>query len=259
MAGGEFEYRGLVASAYDLFISEDELGDREFFRQAIERYGQPALEIGCGTGRLLIPFRAAGLEVEGVDSSAEMLALCRRKAEVGGFTVALYPQRMQELDLPRRCRTLYIPAATFMLLSRADEIEQALRGFHHHLEPGGHLLISLFLPWKHDLLGKPPPVGEWRLRHEAIRFEDGATIRCWDRAEMDFSGQLVHERLRYEILQAGRLELTEEHTLTLHWHTQEQFRTLLEAAGFHAIQSYRGHTFVPATEEDAVFTVAARR
>ncbi|MDA2914649.1 class I SAM-dependent methyltransferase [Acidobacteriia bacterium AH_259_A11_L15] len=137
MAGGEFEYRGLVASAYDLFTSEDKLGDREFFRQAIERYGQPALEIGCGTGRLLIPFRAADLEVEGVDSSPEMLALCRRKAEVGGFTVALYPQRMQELDFPRRYRTLYIPAATFMLLRRADEIEQALRGFHHHLEPGG--------------------------------------------------------------------------------------------------------------------------
>lgn len=259
MASGEFEYRGLVASAYDLFIGEDEPGDREFFRQAIERYGQPALEIGCGTGRLLLPYRAAGLEVEGVDSSAEMLALCRGKAEAGGLQVTLHQQRMQELDLPGRYHTLYIPAATLMLLGRAEEIETALGGFHRHLEPEGHLLISLFLPWKHDLLGKPPPLGEWRLRREAVRPEDGATLRCWERAELDFTHQLVHGRLRYEILQASRLELTEEHTLTLHWHTQEQFRTLLEAAGFRGIQSLRGHSFEPASEDDAVFTVTARR
>ena len=45
-----------------------------YFQQQIERYGQPALDAGCGTGRLLIPFLHAGLDVDGCDVSADWAA-----------------------------------------------------------------------------------------------------------------------------------------------------------------------------------------
>ena len=45
-----------------------------YFQRLIEQYGQPALDAGCGTGRLLIPFLRAGLDVDGYDVSDDMLA-----------------------------------------------------------------------------------------------------------------------------------------------------------------------------------------
>lgn len=75
-----------------------------YFQRLIERYGQPALDVGCGTGRLLLPYRRAGLDVDGCDISPDMLAVCQRTAEREGISVNLYEQAMHELDLPRSTR-----------------------------------------------------------------------------------------------------------------------------------------------------------
>ena len=47
-------YDDLVAQAYDTWLPHDaEYGDADYYRSAIERGGGPALELGCGNGRLL--------------------------------------------------------------------------------------------------------------------------------------------------------------------------------------------------------------
>ena len=51
----------------------------DYFRVFVEA-GQPALDAACGTGRLLIPYLHAGLDVDGSDISPDMLALCRERA-----------------------------------------------------------------------------------------------------------------------------------------------------------------------------------
>jgi SAM-dependent methyltransferase len=51
-----------------------------FFQRQIETYGQPVLDAGCGTGRLLLPFLRAGLDVDGCDVSGDMLDYCRQAA-----------------------------------------------------------------------------------------------------------------------------------------------------------------------------------
>ena len=79
-----------------------------YYRGAIERFGQPALDLACGTGRLLLPLQAEGLDVDGADVSSDMLAQAARLAEERGVKPALYAQAMHELDLPRRYRTIFI-------------------------------------------------------------------------------------------------------------------------------------------------------
>ena len=98
----------------------------EYFRPFVDA-AQPALDVACGTGRLLIPYLRAGLDVDGVDVSDDMLALCRQRAEALGLTPRLYRQAMHQLDLPRRYGTIYV-CGGFGLggLSRADD-ETALR------------------------------------------------------------------------------------------------------------------------------------
>lgn len=64
----------------------------------IERDGQPALDVACGTGRLLVPYLRAGLDVDGCDVSPDMIALCREKAEREGLSTTLFVEAMHELD-----------------------------------------------------------------------------------------------------------------------------------------------------------------
>ncbi len=73
--------------------------DRTFYREIIEQRDGPALDVGCGTGRLTIDFLEAGLDVDGVDNSPEMLAICRAKSAAAGVDVSdrLFQQEMDQL------------------------------------------------------------------------------------------------------------------------------------------------------------------
>ncbi len=80
----------------------------EYFKRLIERHGEPALDAACGTGRLLIPFLRAGLDVDGCDISPDMIELCHQKAQSEGLTPRLHRQAMHKLALPRKYKTIVV-------------------------------------------------------------------------------------------------------------------------------------------------------
>jgi ubiquinone/menaquinone biosynthesis C-methylase UbiE len=143
MTKSDWDYRGLAAECYDLWFGDEPFWDQAFFYDRIRRNGGGALEIACGTGRLLVPFLRDGLAVHGMDASGEMLAICRTKAAQIGLTPTLYHQLMQDLELTTHYRTLFIPACSFQILAEREEAFATLRRFHQHLEPRGELLITL--------------------------------------------------------------------------------------------------------------------
>src|SRR5437016_2300468 len=124
---------GLVAKWWAEFNQDGP--EIAYFQKYVER-GQPALDVACGTGRLLIPFLRAGLDVDGCDVSPDMIALCREKATLEGLSPTLSVQAMHELDPPRTYRTIFVCGA-FGLGSTRDQDLQSLSRFHKHLEPGG--------------------------------------------------------------------------------------------------------------------------
>src|SRR5215207_11046001 len=93
---------GLVARWWAEFneASEDELA---FYSGFIEDSGQPALDAGCGTGRLLIPLLRAGFDIDGSDLSPDMLAHCREKAQRLG---------LHRRSMTRRCTSSICRADT---------------------------------------------------------------------------------------------------------------------------------------------------
>ncbi len=252
-------YTGLSASAYDLWFDAEPFDDTAFIQDAIAAGGEPALEVGCGTGRLLLDFVATGLDVEGVDASEEMLDICRAKAAARGLPLTLHRQPMQELNLPRRFGTIYVPFGSFMLVPEVAAAREALRRFHAHLEPGGCAIIPLHLPWLADVATEPAPEGEWCIRRQRVRPADHALVRCWQRAHFDFAAHREDLDLRFEVIVAGAVAEVEEHHQALRWYTQEEFADMLEAAGFDEIGIYRGHTLVPAGPDDGLFTFVAER
>jgi ubiquinone/menaquinone biosynthesis C-methylase UbiE len=95
-------YSGLAASNWDLGRGDtSNWSDRAFYLEVIQGYGQPALELGCGTGRLLLDYLQQGIDIEGIDFSPEMIAICRAKAEKLNISPNLYQQKMETLDLRR--------------------------------------------------------------------------------------------------------------------------------------------------------------
>ena len=99
----------------------------------IREHGDPALDAGCGTGRILLPCLRSGLDVDGCDVSPDMLSLCRELATGEGFSPALYAQHMHELDLPRRYRTIFC-VGSLGIASTREQDAAALRRFYELLE-----------------------------------------------------------------------------------------------------------------------------
>lgn len=157
-AGVTSDYAGPNAHLYDLV--EQYTADVPFYVETALRLGGPVLELGCGTGRVLISLARAGIDVTGVDLSGDMLAQCRRKleAEPGEFSArtTLVQGDMRSVRVAataggRRLRDagdfglVLVPLFSFMhMATRADKLA-CLRTAAAHLREGGTLLMEVEL------------------------------------------------------------------------------------------------------------------
>ena len=230
MAKSDWDYSGIAAESYDLWFGSEPYWDQAFFADRIRQNGGVALEIGCGTGRLLVPFVRDGLSVEGCDASGDMLARCRQKASAIGVNPVLYQQHMQELDLTQRYHTLFIPACSFQILAGREEAVAALRHFRHHLVPSGELLITLNVPWNDFSLDQ-----QWRIRRSGVRPSDGAHILVHESTQSDRLEQLQDIWYRFEVYQEGQLVETILRRHQLRWYHKHEFMLMLELAGFQEV------------------------
>lgn len=250
----DYEYRGLIATTWDVWRDDTaNWADRQLFLEVIRRYGQPVLDVGCATGRLILDFMAQGIDCDGVDVSPEMLAIARAKAQALRLRPNLYQQRMEALDLPRAYRTLLVPSSTFQLITDADAAREAMRRFYSHLLPGGVLIMPFFVAWTPD---QPPETG-WSLVFEKVRPADGLTVRRWSYERYEPEAQLWHSKDRFEIVREGEITHTEYHERSPagRWYSQAQAAALYEATGFSNVCVTSEFLDVPALEGDTLFCV----
>jgi ubiquinone/menaquinone biosynthesis C-methylase UbiE len=258
MSQPNYEYRGLMASTWDFFRGDASAWeDKAFYRVLLEEYGQPVLDVGCGTGRLMLDYMADGLDVDGVDNSPEMLALCREKAQQRELMPNLYAQWMEALDLPRQYRTIIVPSCSFQLVTDSAKALQAMNRFFTHMEPGAALVIPFMTDEHPSNPDDQSQWGDWYPLAEKIRATDGAIVRRWIRGKSDT--QLQHTENRYEIEIEGEIVASEtiNQSPALRWYTQNQARQLCETAGFEVVQIYNSFEFKPALETSKVFTILA--
>jgi SAM-dependent methyltransferase len=237
--------------------------DRPFYRLIIEHQGGPALDVGCGTGRLILDYLAAGLDVDGVDNSPEMLTLCRAKAVGLGIEVEnrLYFQEMHRLDLPRKYAVIFVPSLSFQLVLEPTAAEATMARFFDHLAPGGVLVMSLKSRlWENR---RTPPQMQWSPWFKLAERErdDGTTVRRFIREMYDHDQQLEHEENRYEVLRGGEVIEEEFHSRCpcVRWYGQEQAVGLFERAGFSDIRMTAQESDRPASIDDNSFKIRGTR
>lgn len=134
---------------YDHIPSYNLRRDIDFYVDLCRQAGE-ALELGCGTGRVLIAAADAGCAVTGLDSSQYMLARCRAKADglckLVRNRITLVQADMANFQLARNFKLAVVPFRPIQHLATTREQLSFLRCVHQHLQPGGRLVFDVFNP-----------------------------------------------------------------------------------------------------------------
>jgi SAM-dependent methyltransferase len=207
------------------------LDDLPLIEAYAQRAGSPLLELGCGTGRLLIPLAECGYRVTGVDLSPEMLRIARAKAEAAGVAdhVKLIEGDFAGAPLDETYHLAFVVMNSFLHLNTLERQLCALRHWYAHLTPGGLLVIDVFHPDVSQLAGLAGHL-EWdRTWNDPAT---GATVMKWLTRTVDLAEQTMHVTLIYdEVAADGSLRRTLVPFETRYlWRFEAEL--LLDKAGF---------------------------
>lgn len=224
-----FSYYGeLCTEVYDLTkeIGQSFGGDLEYYHDRLKHCKGRILEAMVGSGRVIIPLVESGLLVDGVDYSPEMLASCRQRLHERGLAATLYESNLQDLALPDKYEAIIIPGGSFLLIEKREESLKALKRLYEHLQPGGRLILDLFLPDNNFECGLVGGTSTFHLSNgDMITMEETLV-------EADFYNQYKVSYLKYEKWRNGALMQTELQRFALRWYGVQEFKLVLESIGF---------------------------
>lgn len=219
----------LIAPFYDIehaHFSED----LDMYRNFAELSGGAILELACGSGRVLLPLACKGNELTGVDSSAQMLDLARRRLQEEGVAerCTLVQQDMTALHLECTFHMAFIALGSFAHVTRRKQQQQALAAVRAHLSTGGTFILDISNADAHymeQLSGQVLHQGTWR--------RDDGTLLTHFVSPVSSQAQHLLELTHFydQHLQGGIVQRT---VGTTHLYLFERAETelLLEQAGF---------------------------
>jgi hypothetical protein len=185
------------------------------------------------------------LEVEGLDSSEDMLDRCRAAATRLGLSVVLHHQAMQTMQLARRYRSIFLAGPTFNLLPDDEAALQALRAIATHLDQDGTALVPLFIPTKTSVAQLGVPRTAFDKDNAKLQFTVVSETR-------DDVNRVQIAVLRYERILSETV-VAEERQWFLHWYTQPEFARLAIEAGLRTKAILNPHG-LPADADEPEFS-----
>ncbi|HXZ19477.1 MAG TPA: class I SAM-dependent methyltransferase [Candidatus Acidoferrales bacterium] len=251
-----------IAEFYDATLVYQERKDVEFYVAEARASGGPVLELGCGTGRVLIPTARAGIAITGLDASANMLARCRAKLETEPETVraraTLVRGDLAAFDLGRQFALITIPFRPFQHLLTVEQQLGCLRSARRHLAPRARLIFDVFHVDPSSVYDKA-----WMEEKEdapAARLPDGRIVRrtvriaAFHRAaqinDVEFCWYITHTN--------GRREEVRWRT-ALRYSYRFELEHLLARAGFAVVSLYGDINRAPYGDDspDMIFVAEA--
>ena len=181
------------ARRYDLVEGAFATGDfLNFYKRQIARYGEPVLELACGSGRLTIPLAEAGIEIAGLDISEEMLNLATSKASERGVKIPLVRGDVRSFNLSKEFKFIFIPAQSLTHLHKREEIADCFSCVRQHLAEDGRFLVELHNS-SVKLLARDPAVrydvGEYQQPNE-----EGGRVFVTEEVRYDAATQINYIR-----------------------------------------------------------------
>jgi SAM-dependent methyltransferase len=223
---------GLLYDHVPLYL---ERTDVAFYLEEAKAARGPVLEVGCGTGRILLPIARAGVSIVGLDGSRSMLDRCRAKlalepAAVQG-RVTLQHGDMHDFDLGATFSLVIAPFRVFQHLVTIDAQLRFLATVARHLGPGGRLVFDVFNPRFSILVGAD---GTEREDTPEQRLPDGRTFRrAYRIARVRWVDQVSEAELLYYVDGKRYVQAFE-----MRWFVAAELRNLLARAGYRVREVY---------------------
>jgi len=146
---GNYNDLPVLAELYDLVPAYINRIDREFYLNYSLNIGGKTLELGCGTGRVLIPIAKAGINITGLDLSDNMLSVCRKKLtaldEDIQKRVTLINGSMTDFNIDDKFNLITIPFRAFQHILSVDDQLSCFKCINRHLGKNGLLIFDVFL------------------------------------------------------------------------------------------------------------------
>lgn len=124
-------------------VSENQL---DFYLSLARRHPGAVLELGCGSGQLIVPIAANATPAVGLDHSPQMLMAARARADAAGVQVELVEGDMREFELGQKFSLIFIARNSLLHLSEQNEFAALFRAVRRHLAPHGVLAFDIFKP-----------------------------------------------------------------------------------------------------------------
>lgn len=272
----------LPAEFYDIIFPFDS-EEYNFYKYFLNLKPGRALELGCGTGNLLLKYRQEGFFIDGIDHSQSMFNICEKKMKIFDLGKQ-YLQDMRNLKLDSSYTTIYAPACVFMLIPEYDQSIKALKNFYEHLEPNGQLIISLFLPfnelsfetslknsfylWKDFFVNNENNTP--KILSENISEKENKETKNQNENSNKENRVLIYESLKYEPLEQlrkglykleiyknNKLEETQVYEKIWRWYGVQEFKNILTNVGFKNIELYGDFTLERASNNNFVIIFKA--
>ena len=225
--------------------------DVALYRALAREGGGPVLELGCGTGRVLLEIAKDGFPCTGLDASQHMLARLRAKSAFPNLRLVHAP--MQAFDLPgERFGLIFSAFRAFQHLYTVEDQLACLDCARRHLAPGGRLAFDVFAPRLARMAFAEEP--------EAVdlRFElDGEQVARFARVTRDPVEQILHVHFRYERSRDGHVVGNEHASFRMRWFWRYELEHLLARAGFREVAIHGDFERRPITAESPAFVVVA--
>lgn len=262
-----YDYRYLTMEIYDKIaryydLTHDALSDDIDYLLSLSKSFEPrVLELGCGSGRLLLPLAQNGLQVTGIDSSKAMLS--RAELRVAQASAAVVGRiRMLEADMTSfeltgeegRYGLVIIPYNTFMHLD-ADQKRKALKRVSLYLHPSGQLFIDLINPVS---VAQTPNDRLLTLENQLIDPESGDLIVQMASSWLDETAQVLNITWIYDSSPAsGGAVSRVVADAQYHYLFPHQVELLLQDAGLKMESIAGSYAGSPFTEESERLLVTA--
>jgi len=234
-----------IADLYDHVAVYRDRQDIAFFVDAAVQAGGPVLELGCGSGRVLVPTARAGIEIVGLDSSAQMLGVCRqrllREPPAVQEKATLTHADMRRFDLGRTFALVTIPFRPFQHLLTVEDQLACLSCIRTHLADHGRLIFDLFNP-SLDALANQPIGQETDAGEPEFTAPDGRTVtRSFTIVASDRFSQINDIELVYHVTHPdGRRERLVQ-AFRMRYLFRFEVEHLLARAGFVVEHLYAGY------------------
>ena len=253
------EYKKLHAEWYELGSAGDQSKEIDYWEKCIKESGEPALELGSGTGRVLIPLLKLGFDIVGIDTSEDMMARCLATCKTQGLKAELHDQSMVNFALPRKFGLIFLDSGGLGLFISDQDIHVTFERVITHLKPGG-LFIYEFQPVKDEKdTDKDKKDVEWGGDWKWVKASSGVFITMREKYKYNPNTH-VWESLRiHEKFVDGCLVGTEANERYGRNFTVDEAVQYAKSVGFEDIKATNWLTEDPPNKDSHVITIKCRK